>query len=370
MQAIARVNRVYDGKVGGLVVDYVGIASALKEAMREYTGRDKKAFGNPNIAEVALPRFLEKLEICRDFFYGFDYFEFLDKNVTNLTRAKLIRDGVNFLTGIDKNETRDSFIKEVKLLLRALQLSRSLVSKRDCFEASYFEAIKTMLTRLVSTDKPLSLKEVNDQINDLLKASIKSEGVINLFSNVESDVSLFDPKFLEEVSKMKEKNLSLELLKRLIKEQVSSYQKTNLVKSEKFSDMLSRAMNAYINGNITNDEVIQELMKLAKEIKNANGQANELGLTDEELAFYDALTKPEAIQDFYENEELITLTKELTDLLRQSRTIDWQKKESARAKMRTSVRRLLRKFKYPPEGLEYVMRTVIEQCEWWADYSN
>jgi len=370
MQAIARVNRVYDDKEGGLVVDYVGIAGALKEAMHEYTGRDEKNFGDTDIAKVALPKFLEKLEVCRDIFHGFDYTAFLDKTSTNLTRAQTISGGVNFLSGIDKEEQKENFMKESKLLRNALQLSRSLVNEVDRFEAAYFEAIRTMLTRIVSTSKPLSLSEINEQINELLKASIKSEGVINLFSNVESGISLFDPEFLEEIAKMKEKNLALELLKKLIKEQVSAYQKTNLVKSEKFSDMLNRAMNAYLNGNISNEEVISELMMMAKELKNASGEANELGLNDEELAFYDALTKPEAVKDFYKNEQLVEMTHELTALLRKSRTIDWQKKESARANMRRMVKRLLRKFRYPPDGLEAAISTVIRQCEMWADYSN
>jgi len=370
MQAIARVNRVYDGKEGGLVVDYVGIASALKEAMQEYTHRDQIAFGNPNIAEIALPKFKEKLEVCRDLFHGFDYTEFLDKNATSLVRAKILQAGANFISSLGNTKKKEDFVKVARLLRNALQLSRSLINEKERFEAGYFEAIKTMLTRLVSVDKPLSLRAINDQINDLLKASIKSEGVINLFSNIESGVSLFDPDFLTEIAKTKEKNLVLELLKRLIKEQVAGYQKTNLVKSEKFSVMLARAMNSYLNGNITNDEVITELMKLAHEIKEASGEANQLGLNDEELAFYDALTAPQAVFDFYENEELVNLTKELTELLRKSRTIDWQKKQSARADMRRSVKRLLKKFRYPPAGFDLAIKTVIAQCEQWADYRS
>lgn len=367
MQAIARVNRVYDGKEGGLVVDYVGIASALKEAMQEYTSRDQANYGNPNIADVALPKFNEKLEVCRDFFHGFDYTDFLDKNAEPYTRAKLIQAGASYLIDFSDESKKESFIKEVRLLQNALQLSRSLVDEKARFEAGYFEVVKTVLTRVQNTDKPLSLNEINAQINELLKASIKSEGVINLFSNVDSGISLFDPKFLQEIANMKEKNLAIEMLKRLIKEQVASYRRTNLVKSEKFSDMLTRAMNAYINSNITNDEVIAELMSMAKEINEANHAENELGLTPEEVAFYDALSKPEAINDFYDNEALINLTKELTESLRKSCTIDWQKKASARADMKRKVKRLLKRYGYPPEGQEYALEAVIRQCEQWAD---
>ena len=233
---------------------------------------------------------------------------------------------------------------------------------RTRFEAAYFEAVRTMLVRLTTggTGKKFTLPEVNQRINELLKHSIQSEGVINLFSDVGTEFSLFDPKFLEEIAGMKEKNLAVELLKKLIAEQVSIYRRTNLVKSEKFSEIIQSAMNRYLNGMLTNEEVIQELLKLAKEISNAHAEGEKLGLTAEELAFYDAITKPQAIKDFYERDELIAITRELTDLLRKNRTIDWQKKESARAGMRRLVKRLLKKHKYPPEGMEDAVQTVYE----------
>ena len=369
MQAIARVNRVYKDKEGGLVVDYVGIASALKQAMNDYTKRDKGNFGDPNIAETALPKFIEKLEVCRDIFHGFDYSKFMDDSATDLTRAKTISRGVNFLSAVNKEKDKEEYIKQALLLRQALSLCRSLLIPEQRFEAAFFEAVRTLLTRITGDRKPLSLKEINQRINELLKSSIKSEGVINLFSDIDTGFSLFDPKFLDEISKMKEKNLAVELLKKLIAEQVSLYKRTNLVKSEKFSDMLSRAMKAYLNGMLSNEEVIQELMKMAKDMANASQEGNDLGLTAEELAFYDAITKPEAVKDFYENDELVSLAHELTDLLRKSRTVDWQKKESARAGMRRMVKRLLKKYKYPPEGMDDALATVIGQCEMWVDNS-
>lgn len=367
MQAIARVNRVYKDKEGGLVVDYVGIAGALKQAMNDYTKRDKGNFGDTDIAKTAYPKFVEKLEVCRDMFYGFDYSSFMDESATDLVRAKTISGGVNFITGVKEEKHKETFIKEALLLRQALQLCRSLLSSEERFEAAYFEAVRTLLTRVTVSSKQLSLKEINTRINELLKASIKSEGVINLFSDVDTGFSLFDPKFLDEIAKMKEKNLAVELLKKLISEQVSLYKRTNLVKSEKFSERLTRAMKSYLNGMLTNEEVIQELMKMAKEMSSANEESNSLGLTDEELAFYDALTKPAAIKDFYENDQLVALTHELTDMLRKSRTIDWQRKESARARMRIMVKKLLRKYKYPPEEVAEAMDTVMRQCELWTD---
>ena len=366
MQAIARVNRVYKEKEGGLVVDYVGIASALKQAMNDYTNRDKSNYGDTDIAKTALPKFIEKLEVCRNLFYGFDYSVFMTAE-SDLARAKVITSGVNFLSGIENEKQRETFIKEAMLLRQALSLCRSLLTSEQRFEAAYFEAVRTLLTRIVGEGKPLSLKEINSRINELLKASIQSEGVINLFSDIDTGFSLFDPKFLDEISKMKEKNLAVEILKKLLAEQVSLYRRTNLVKSEKFSEMLSRAMKAYLNGMLSNEEVIAELMKMAKDMANAQAEGDAMGLTYEELAFYDALTRPEAVKDIYQNDELVAMTRELADLLRKSRTIDWQKKESARAGMRRMVKKLLKKYKYPPEGMEDAIATVIGQCEMWTD---
>lgn len=226
-----------------------------------------------------------------------------------------------------------------------------------------------MLVRLTTggAGKKFTLPEVNQRINELLKHSIKSEGVINLFSDVGTEFSLFDPKFLEEIANMKEKNLAVELLKKLIADQVNVYRRTNVVKSEKFSEIIQSTMKRYLNGMLTNEEVIEELLRLAKDIAAANAEGDKLGLTEEELAFYDALTKPQAIKDFYQNDELVAITKELTDALRKNRTIDWQKKESARAGMRRLVKRLLRKHKYPPEGMEDAVQTVMAQCEMWTD---
>ena len=375
MQAIARVNRVFRDKEGGLVVDYVGIASALKQAMKDYTARDQKNYGDTDIKDVAYPKFLEKLEVCRDFFFGYDYSAFFTGS--DYEKAKAITGGTNFLLGKNREETdlpekertQYVYIKEALLLKQALSLCSSLVEEKIRFEAAYFEAVRTMLVRLSAggENKKLTLPEVNERINELLKHSIKSEGVINLFSDVQTEFSLFDPKFLEEIAKMKEKNLAVELLKKLIAEQVAVYRRTNVVKSEKFSERIQSALNRYLNGMLTNEEVIEELMKLAKDIADANAEGEKLGLNAEELAFYDALTKPQAIKDFYQNDDLIAITKELTEMLRKNRTIDWQKKESARASMRKMVKRLLKKYKYPPEGMEDAVKTVMSQCEMWTD---
>lgn len=370
MQAIARVNRVFQDKEGGLIVDYVGIASALKEAMNDYTTRDKKNYGDTDVSKVAYPKFLEKLSICQDFFHGYDYSRFLTG--TDLDRSKTISGGVNFILDVNKEKERTEFLKEALLLKQALSLCSSLVEESLRVEAAFFESVRVFVMRLMNQGqgKKISLPEMNARINELLKASIKSDGVINLFSDVSQNFSLFDPKFLEEISKMKEKNLAVELLKKLIAEQVQIYRRTNVVKSEKFSEIMQQAMNRYLNGMLTNEQVIEELLNLAKQIASAKEEGDKLGLTADELAFYDALTKPQAIKDFYENEELIAITKELADTLRKNRTIDWQKRDSARAKMRIMIKRLLKKHRYPPEGMDDAVQTVMTQCELWTDNND
>ena len=370
MQAIARVNRVFQDKEGGLVVDYVGIASALKQAMNDYTVRDKHNYGDTDISKVAYPKFLEKLQVCRDLIYGYDYEAFM--NGTDLERARTISGAVNFLLSTDKEDDRKDFIKESLLLHQALSLCSSLVEESLRYEAAFFESVRVLLLRFENQGqgRRISLPEMNARINELLKHSIKSDGVINLFSDIHEEFSLFDPSFLEEVSRMKERNLAVELLKKLIAEQISVYRRTNVVKSEKFSEIIQRSLNAYLNGMLTNEEVIAELMKLAKEIAQASKEGEQLGFTSEELAFYDALTKPQAVKDFYENSELIAITKELTETLRKNRTIDWQKKESARARMRMMIKKLLKTHRYPPEGMEDAVQTVMLQCELWADNAD
>ena len=363
MQAIARVNRVFKGKEGGLVVDYIGIASELKKAMSEYTDRDKKKYGDPDVDKVAYPKFLEKLEICQDLFYGFDYSKFFGDS--NLERSKVISRGVNFMEDFSREKTKKDYLKEALLLKKWLSLCSSRAKEHERFEAAFFEAVRTVLVK-VSSDKKLSLKEINKQITKLLNQSIKSTGVINVI-NVSEEVSLFDPEFLDKVRALESSNLTRTILEKLLDDEVKVYRKTNLVKAEEFSQLLKKTRNDYINGHITNDEVIEELIKIAKMLREAHLEGENLGLTEEELAFYNAIALPENIHDFYDDETLIKITQELTDSLRRNRTIDWQKKESARANMRRTVKRLLKKYDYPPSEMKGALDKVIAQCELWVD---
>ena len=367
MQAIARVNRVYQDKEGGLVVDYIGIATALKRAMNDYTVRDRKRYGDMDIAKEAFPKFQEKLEICRSLFHGFDNSKFFTGSALQI--GMCITDALNFILDSSREEQKKSFIKEGLMLRQSLSLCSSIVPKNMQAEANFFESVRVQIMRFLygRGDKKFSLKEVNERINELLKQSVKSDGVLNLFSDVGEKFSLFDPKFLEDIAKMKQKNIAVEILKKLIAEQVKVYSRTNVVNAQKFSELFQGAMNRYLNGMLTNEQVIQEMLNLAKQIKEAAFSGEKLGLTKEEVAFYDALTKPEAVKDFYSNDQLVAMTRELTELLRKNRTIDWQRKESARANMRRLIKRLLKKYKYPPEGQEDALKTVISQCEMWTD---
>ena len=221
MQAIARVNRVFNDKAGGLVVDYIGIAKALKQAMHDYTVRDQKKFGNPDIKKTALIKFQEKLEVCRDIFHGFDYSKF--QSGTDNDRAQIIKGGVNFLMDSNKNDKMQLFQKESSLLHSSITLCRSLLNEQQRYEAAFFETVRILLSRMTGKGK-VSKKEINARIGELIKQSIKSEGVINLFSDVKAEFSIFDAAFLEEISKMKEKNIAIELLKKLLAERVTIYQ--------------------------------------------------------------------------------------------------------------------------------------------------
>ncbi|MCR5433049.1 MAG: type I restriction endonuclease subunit R [Bacteroidaceae bacterium] len=362
MQAIARVNRVFPEKEGGLIVDYVGIAQALKKAMQDYTQRDQRQFGDPDIAKTALLKFQEKLEICRDQLHGFDYSRWYEGS--DPERSKLITGGVNFMLERDKSEKRKIFVTESQLLHNAQTLCKSLISDADRLEVTFMDAVRVMLVRLDATGTTISRHDINERISRLLEQSLQSQGV-QVLTNVQ--FSLFQGAFMEDVKHMKERNLAQKILEGLIKDKIRNFERTNIVQSLKFSEMMNNALSNYLKGLLTNEEVIAELLRIAEEIRRCEEEGNEMGLTVEEKAFYDALSTPEGVKEAYTNEEFIQLTKELTEQLRINRTIDWNHKESSRAKMRVMVKRLLKKYNYPPEGQEQALRTVMEQCNKWAD---
>lgn len=364
MQAIARVNRVFPEKSGGLVVDYIGIAQALKKAMHDYTGRDKKNYGDPNIATTAYEQFKNALQECRKCLDGYDYSAFA--TCSNLKRAQLIRGGVNILLDKEKEDAKETFLEQSKRLMQATTLCRSILTEDEKYEEAYFESVRTLLVRLAKPGN-ITRKIIDERITALLKVAVKADGVVEILNTKDTEFSLFNESFLRDVANMKEKNLAIELLKRLLSDYIKKRQRKNMTQADKFSEMLDAKLAEYLRGLISNEEVIKELLRMARELKEHADEASELGLTDEEQAFYDALTKPQAVRDFYENDQLLAMAKELTEQLRNSKTIDWRHKESARARMRSMVKRLLKKYKYPPQEQEGALETVIRQCELWVD---
>ncbi len=370
MQAIARVNRVYRGKEGGLVVDYIGIARALKQAMNDYTVRDRSNYGDMDVAATAYPKFLEKLDACRDLMHGYAYRELIFSGSKG-DLAQAIGEGADWLLDPARGEDTEGFLKQCQLMNQALSLCKSLVSEEDQHEAAYLSVLRVQVLRLTGRQGGggggMTYAEFNKRVTAILEQTVRADGIIDLFGKDNVELSLFDESFLAEVAAMRQKNVAIESLKRLIKERVRAYQRTSVVKAAKFSEMLQGTLNAYLNGMLTNAQVVEELIAMAREMMKDRTDAEALGLTEEEMAFYDAIARPESVRDFYDNDQLVAIARELTEALQKSATIDWQKKESARAGMRRSIKRLLRKYKYPPEGEEEAMQTVMAQCELWAD---
>lgn len=386
MQAIARVNRVFKDKEGGLVVDYIGIANALKKAMSDYTKADQEAIDNANIRDSAYPLFQEKLEVCRNvFFHSFNYSKIFSDKINNIELADLITEGLNHVLGFADNKV-DDFKKEAYALKQAHTLCSSISTEVEQREAAYFEAIRTSLNRITSPGK-LKKKDIDKQIGELLEQSIHSDGVINLFRDFDKGFSLFDPLFLEKISNMKESNLSIELLNKLLGDEIRVTSKGDIVKGEEFSERLRKIMKNYRKTMVDNAEsldkfigiaseatdkgeyklgsVRDELLKLAKDLINLHEENEALGLSREEIAFYHAISKPENIKDFYTDKELIEFTQELTRTIAQEMTSDWMMRESGRANMRRKVKRLLAKYKYPKDQRNNVIDLIVEQAEYY-----
>lgn len=382
MQAIARVNRVFEDKEGGLIVDYIGIAKALKDAMNDYTVRDREKFGNPDIREEVYPMFQEKLEVCQnEFLRGIDYQDLLNEQVSDRRRSDLITEGINHIYKFDEKIQR-SFKEEAYFLKQAHSLCSSITTSEEQRIAAYIEAIRIGVNRIVDSDH-IPLTEINKQIETLLEHSIKSEGVINLFSDIDSEFSIFDPDFLASIGELKQKNLAIELLNKLLREEIQLFSQTNLVKAEEFSKKIRQIMEKYRKSQLDNAEsldgflqqhhdaelssVIDELVKMARELVDADKIGEDIGLTKEEASFYHVIVSPDIVKDLYEDDTLIEMAKELTNELKENESIDWQHKQSGRARMRIIVRRLLKKYDYPPKQMKEALEIVLRQCEHWTE---
>lgn len=369
MQAIARVNRVYKDKSGGLIVDYIGIGEDLKKALKQYSSNDKKIVGiNTDEAVATMFEYYEKV---KDIFHGFDYSRY--KNESQLERARVIVEGMDFIFNLDNKEigTKKRFIDLVTGLAKAHSLCITTKEGQALNTTiSYFKAVKASILKLETEEKEkkggLSEKEINKRLAKLMANTIISEEVIDVYGVLgldNPDISILSDEFLQEVEKIKYKNLAVEMLKKLIEGKIHYASRKNIVMAEKFSQRLQKSINAYRNKALSNFEIIEDMIKMAKDIMNSYKEGEELGLTEEEVAFYDALTCDERVKELLGDETLIKIVKELADTIRKNITIDWENKESVQAKMRLSIRRLLRKYKYPPENTEDATSLVLEQAK-------
>lgn len=359
MQAIARVNRVYKDKEAGLIVDYIGMAAELKNALKQYTKRDQDKVPDLGLAySVAMA----KLELMQDFFYPFDYSSFFGDS--DMQRLKVIADGVDYALSFEEEEAKD-FVKEATALSQAETLCRSLLDDKTKKEIEFFKCVKAGVCKIGGKGKVTS-NEINARIMKMLEQAIEQDGLVNIFEQAgkkNPEISLLSDEYMAQVRRMKHKNIAAEMLRKLLDDNIKIFARTGVVKSQLFSEKMKTVLKRYNNRMITSAEVIEELLNLSKEMTEAYNAGEEKGLSVEELAFYDALVAdPEVLRNMQDS-TLVELAHELTDLIRRSRTVDWDKKASARAYMRTQVKHLLRKYKYPPEQAKSAIETVIKQAE-------
>lgn len=373
MQAIARVNRVFKDKEGGLIVDYLGIAQDLKKALSVYTssgGKGKIEFDQ----EEAVAKMEELYEIVVDLFYGFDYKTFF--GLQPREKLNFLLDATDFILGLDKGQER--FSTNVSNLSKAFAISvphpKALAIRDDL---SFFQAIKARISKLRESNKKRSDEEVETAIRQIISDALISTEVIDIFQaaglqNPEiSGLNILSDEFMAELKDMPRKNLALELLRRLLNDEIKQRSQRNIIQSKKFSEMLADAIKRYQNNAITAAEVIEEMIRLAKEVKEADKRGENLNLDFRELAFYDALEVSDSAVLVLGDEILKTIARELVESVKKSVSIDWDKKESVQAKMRVMIKRILKKYGYPPEKQDQAVKTILEQAKMIADdFSN
>ncbi len=366
MQAIARVNRVFKDKPGGLVVDYIGIASDLKKALATYTESGGK--GSPTLDQAeAVAAMLEKYEIVYQMFNGFNYKKYFSSDTKE--KMGLILEAQEFILGLEDGKNR--FTKHVGLLSKAFALS---VPHPDAMkikdEVGFFQAVKARLTKFEPTGGGKSDEEIETAIRQIVDKAVVSDGVIDIFDAAgikKPDISILSEEFLAEVKGMERKNIALELLRKLLNDELKLRLKKNIIQSRKLSEMLENAIKKYQNNLLTTAEVIEELIRIAKDIKEADKRGVDLGLSVDELAFYDALANNESARQVLGDKTLRELAVILVEKVKANVAIDWTLKESVRAKLRTIVKRLLRKYGYPPDQQKLATETILQQTELLCD---
>lgn len=358
MQAIARVNRVFKNKPGGLVVDYIGIANELKKALKTYT--DAKGRGEPTLrAEEAFSVLLEKMDIVHGLFHGFDYSDFVDQSY------KLLVPASNHILGLDDGKKR--FLDAVLAINKAYSLCGTLDEAKELrAEIAFFSAIKAAISKFTYVDKKRTQEEMNSALKQILDNAVIAEGVVDVFQLAgleKPDIGLLSDEFLEDVRQMPYRNLAVELLEKLLKDNIKSKTSNNVVQEKKYSDRLEETLRKYNNRAIETAQVIEELIQMAKEFQEALKRNDELGLQPDEVAFYDALANNESAVRELGDEILKKIAVEITEKLRKSTTVDWQVRDSVRARLRILVRRTLQRYKYPPDKAADAIELVLKQAE-------
>lgn len=365
MQAIARVNRVFKDKPGGLIVDYIGIGTSLKKALGFYAESGGK--GMPaETQEKAVNILIEKLEVVRQMLHGFDYKLFFSAQIKD--KLSIILKAEDFILGLDGGKAR--YIKEVTLLSQAYALSKPHKATIDnAEEIAFFQAVKARLTKFETGGKG-GADAYETVIKNIIDSALYSDKVIDIFDAAglnKPEISILSEEFLQEIQGMKYKNVAIELLKKLLADEINIRSKHNISKSKSLMEMLDSALKRYQNNLLTTAEIIEELIRIAKEIKAADQRGEDLGLNEDELAFYDALETNDSAVKVLGDDKLRDIARELADKVRKNATIDWTVKESARARLMVLVRRTLNKYGYPPDKQEKAIQTVMKQAENLAD---
>jgi type I restriction enzyme R subunit len=363
MQAIARVNRVFKDKQGGLVVDYIGIGEDLKAAMKEYTA--SKGRGKPTVdAREALAVMLEKLDVLRAMLHGFDYSGFLTGGHKTLAGA------ANHVLGIKSDKERDGktrFADHALAMSHAFSLCCTLPeAKEHRDEVAFMQAVKVILTKREASAQRKTDEERDLAIRQIISSAVVSGEVVDIFAAVGLDkpnIGLLDDDFLAQVNNLPEKNLAVELLERLLQGEIKSRFASNVVQDRKFSDLLSDVIRRYQNRSIETAQVMEELIAMAKKFREAATRGDQLGLREDEVKFYDALANNESAVRELQDETLKKIAQELTQSLRENLTVDWSERESVRAKLRLMVKRILKKYKYPPDQADFAVQLVLEQAQ-------
>jgi len=365
MQAIARVNRVFRDKPGGLIVDYIGFAPDLKKALAVYT--ESGGTGKPTLDKAeAVAAMLEKYEIVTQILHGFDYKKYFKASTAD--KMSIVLAAEEFILGLPDGKER--FVKNVILLSQAFALSvpdPKALKIKD--EIGFFQAVKARLQKFEREGVGKTEEEVETTIKQILSKAVVTDKVVDIFDAAgiqKPELSILSDEFMAEIRGMPHKNLALELLKKILNDEIKIRARKSLIQSRTFLEMLENAIRRYQNNIISTAEVIEELIKIAKGIKEADRRGEKLNLSEDELAFYDALEVNDSAVKILGDETLMTIARELADRVRKNTTIDWTIKENVRARLRVMVKRTLRKYGYPPDKQRKATETVIQQAEMMA----